>query len=346
METTQIRLARRPVGAPDAGTFATVTETLPEVGDGEVLLAVRYLSLDPYMRGRLSDAPSYADPVAVGDVIVGGTVARCSSRGTTGWPWVTRCSRTPAGRPTRWSAARLSASSTPTSHRRRPRSGCSACPASPRTPGCCRSGKPQPGETVVVAAATGPVGSAVGQIAKLKGARAVGIAGGPDKVRALTEEFGFDVGVDHRAEDFRDQLAAAVPDGIDVYFENVGGAVFDAVRRHLNLYARIPVCGLVANYNATEAPSGPDRMPGLFGQVLTKSLTIRGFIMGEFVAAHYRDFLREMGGWVRDGDVRYREDVVEGLKNALRRLPACSAAQTSGSCWSGCPEPHPVAVVQ
>ena len=316
METTQIRLAGRPVGAPDAGTFATVTETLPEVGDGEVLLAVRYLSLDPYMRGRLSDARSYADPVAVGDVIVGGTVAEVlESRydGLAVGDQVLSYSGWQTHEVVRGETLRkLDPDLAPTSTAL----GVLGMPGFTAYAGLLQIGKPQPGETVVVAAATGPVGSAVGQIAKLKGARAVGIAGGPDKVRALTEEFGFDVGVDHRAEDFRDQLAEAVPDGIDVYFENVGGAVFDAVRRHLNLYARIPVCGLVANYNATEAPSGPDRMPGLFGQVLTKSLTIRGFIMGEFVAAHYRDFLREMGGWVRDGDVRYREDVVEGLKNA------------------------------
>ena len=316
METTQIRLARRPVGAPDDGTFATVTETLPEVGDGEVLLAVRYLSLDPYMRGRLSDAPSYADPVAVGDVIVGGTVAEVlESRydGLAVGDQVLSYSGWQTHEVVRGETLRkLDPDLAPTSTAL----GVLGMPGFTAYAGLLQIGKPQPGETVVVAAATGPVGSAVGQIAKLKGARAVGIAGGPDKVGALTEEFGFDVGVDHRAEDFRDQLAEAVPDGIDVYFENVGGAVFDAVRRHLNLYARIPVCGLVANYNATEAPSGPDRMPGLFGQVLTKSLTIRGFIMGEFVAAHYRDFLREMGGWVRDGDVRYREDVVEGLKNA------------------------------
>ncbi len=162
----------------------------------------------------------------------------------------------------------------------------------------------------MVAAATGPVGSAVGQIAKLKGARAVGIAGGPDKVRALTEEFGFDVGVDHRADDFREQLAAAVPDGIDVYFENVGGAVFDAVRRHLNLYARIPVCGLVAGYNATEAPTGPDRMPGLLApgadQEPDHPRLHPGRVRRRPTTATSCGRCR---GWVRDGIVRYREDV-------------------------------------
>jgi NADPH-dependent curcumin reductase CurA len=182
--------------------------------------------------------------------------------------------------------------------------------------GLLEIGRPQPGETVVVAAATGPVGSAVGQIAKIKGARAVGIAGGPDECRALTEEFGFDAAVDHRSDDFATELAAAVPDGIDVYFENVGGPVADRVFRHLNLYARVPVCGLVANYNATSAPAGPDRLPGLMGLVLTKSLTIRGFIQSEFVDRLGADFQRDMGGWVSDGSVRYREDIVDGLENA------------------------------
>jgi NADPH-dependent curcumin reductase CurA len=182
--------------------------------------------------------------------------------------------------------------------------------------GLLEIGRPQLGETVVVAAATGPVGSAVGQIAKIKGARAVGIAGGPEKVRALTEEFGFDVALDHRSPSFRDDLAAATPDGIDVYFENVGGPVADAVNRRLNRYARVPVCGLVANYNATSAPEGPDRLPGYLSRILTQSLTVRGFIQSEFEPTLFHPFLADMGEWVRAGRVRYREDVVQGLESA------------------------------
>jgi NADPH-dependent curcumin reductase CurA len=182
--------------------------------------------------------------------------------------------------------------------------------------GLLEIGRPRDGETVVVAAATGPVGSAVGQIAKVKGARSVGIAGGPDKCAALLDEFGFDEAVDHRSPTFADDLKAAVPDGIDVYFENVGGAVFDAVVPRLNKYARVPVCGLIANYNATSAPQGPDRLAWLMGQVLTRSLTVRGFIQDEFTASHGRDFVRDMTRWIADGSVRYREDVVQGLENA------------------------------
>ena len=165
------------------------------------------------------------------------------------------------------------------------------------------------------AAATGPVGSAVGQIAKIKGARAVGIAGGPDKV-AWLEELGFDVALDHRSPTFREDLKAAVPEGVDVYFENVGGHVWDAVLPRLNTYARVPVCGLVANYNSTELPEGPDRSGQLMGSVLTKSLTVRGFIQDEFRKTHFKDFQRDVSGWIADGTLRHREDVVEGLENA------------------------------
>jgi NADPH-dependent curcumin reductase CurA len=175
-------------------------------------------------------------------------------------------------------------------------------------------GQPKPGETVVVAAATGPVGSAVGQIARIKGARAVGIAGGARKCAALKEEFGFDVAIDHRAPDFAEQLRAACPQGIDVYFENVGGAVWDAVFPLLNEFARVPVCGLVSQYNGARSDA-PDRLPTLMREVLSRSLTIRGFIQREF-AAHRPDFLREMATWVAEGKVRYREDVVEGLESA------------------------------
>ena len=182
--------------------------------------------------------------------------------------------------------------------------------------GLLKIGQPKAGETVVVAAASGPVGSAVGQIAKLKGARAVGIAGGPEKCAYLLDELGFDAAVDHRSPNFAEELRAACPDGIDVYFENVGGAVAAAVLPLLNLYARVPVCGLIAQYNDTEAPEGPDRLPGFFTRVLVKSLTIRGFIQREFVSEMYADFQRDVSGWIREGRFAYREDIVDGLENA------------------------------
>jgi NADPH-dependent curcumin reductase CurA len=312
----QVRLARRPEGEPDDDTFAQEEHELPDLREGQVLLRVVYLSLDPYMRGRLSNAPSYAAPVEVGDVIVGGTVcvveeSRDPSYAVgdvvlsySGW-------QTHAIADARH-LRKLDPSAAPISTAL----GVLGMPGFTAYAGLLEIGRPQPDETVVVAAATGPVGSAVGQIAKVKGARAVGIAGGERKRQALLDEFGFDVALDHRSPTFAGDLANAVPDGVDVYFENVGGPVAREVFKHVNLYARVPVCGLVADYNATSAPRERDRLPGFMRLVLTKSLTVRGFIQGEFVKSHTRDFVRDMSGWVADGSVRYREDVVEGLDSA------------------------------
>ena len=315
MNATQIRLARRPEGEPGDDTYEFTHDEVPAPEDGQLLLRVVYLSLDPYMRGRMSAAKSYAAPVEVGDVMVGGTVCQVESSRHPDFAdgdYVLSYSGWQSHQLSDGSGLRkLDPSVVPLSTAL----GVLGMPGFTAYAGLLEIGRPQPGETVVVAAATGPVGSAVGQIAKIKGARAVGIAGGPDKCRALLEEFGFDVAVDHRSPTFAEDLKAAVPDGIDVYFENVGGPVATEVFKRLNLYARMPVCGLVANYNATSAPEGPDRLPGFMGLVLSKSLTVRGFIQSEFTASHGRDFVRDMSGWVADGSVRYREDVVEGLEN-------------------------------
>jgi NADPH-dependent curcumin reductase CurA len=176
-------------------------------------------------------------------------------------------------------------------------------------------GQPKAGETVVVAAASGPVGSAVGQIAKLKGARAIGIAGGAEKCAFVLNELGFDAALDHRAADFPAQLAKVCPKGIDVYFENVGGHVWDAVFPLLNDFSRIPVCGLIAQYNDGDAFPGPDRFPVVMRQVLAKRLNIRGFIQRDFPEQRPA-FYKEMAQWIREGRVKYREDIVDGLENA------------------------------
>jgi NADPH-dependent curcumin reductase CurA len=175
-------------------------------------------------------------------------------------------------------------------------------------------GQPKVGETAVVAAASGPVGATVGQIARIKGCRAVGIAGGPDKCRYLVDELGFDAAVDHRAKDLADQLAAACPRGIDVYFENVGGAVWEAVFPLLNDFARVPVCGLIAHYNDIDLTGGFPTAR-LMRAVLTKRLTIRGFIVRDFIA-HAGEFERDVSAWLREGKIKYREDVVDGIENA------------------------------
>ena len=314
-KNTQILLRSRPVGEPTADDYSIVTTEVPTPGEGEVLLRTTYLSLDPYMRGRMSDAPSYAAPTELGDVLPGATVgevveSRDPSRAVGdvvlaygGWQGY---SVAPAKH-----TRKLDPDAAPVSTAL----GVLGMPGFTAYAGLTQIGKPKPGETVAVAAATGPVGATVGQIAKILGCRAVGIAGGPEKVAHL-EELGFDVALDHRAPDFKEQLKAAVPDGIDVYFENVGGHVWDAVLPRLNTFARVPVCGLVAHYNDTEAPAGPDRAPALMSNILRKSLQIRGFIQTEFAPEHEPTFLAEAAGWIADGKLRYREDVTEGLENA------------------------------
>ena len=335
MTSTQVHLARRPEGEPDDSCFSFVEVETPSPAEGQLLLRVVYLSLDPYMRGRMSAAKSYADPVEVGEVLVGGTVCEVVASEHADYAvgdmvlsysgWQSHALSDGSG------LRKLDPSVVPVSTAL----GVLGMPGFTAYAGLLEIGRPQPGETVVVAAATGPVGSAVGQIARVKGARAVGIAGGPDKCRALLEDFGFDAAVDHRSETFADDLAAAVPDGIDVYFENVGGRVAAQVARHFNLYARVPVCGLVATYNATAVPEGPDRLPAFMGLVLTKSLTVRGFIQGEFVRTHTRDFVREMSAWVADGSVHYREDVVDGLENAPEAFRGLLAGRNFGKLLVG-----------
>ena len=315
----RIVLASRPEGAPVLENFRVERTAIPTPGDGEVLLKIRYLSLDPYMRGRMSAAKSYAAPVEIGAVMEGGTVAEViESRhpdftagdvvlSHSGWQTHTFSKGT--------DLRKLDPDAAPITTAL----GVLGMPGFTAWAGLLMIGKPQPGETVVVAAASGPVGSAVGQIAKIKGARAVGIAGGTDKCAFVRDELGFDAVVDHRAPDFADQLAAACPDGVDVYFENVGGAVWDGVFPLLNAFARIPVCGLIAQYNQTEPFAGPDRLPNVMRQVLSKSLTIRGFIQREFSDLRPA-FYREMADWIESGQIKYREDVVEGLENAPQSL--------------------------
>ncbi|GGO92362.1 NADP-dependent oxidoreductase [Nocardioides phosphati] len=323
--TTQVRLASRPVAEPLDSDFEIVTEELPEPAEDQVVLRTLYLSLDPYMRGRMSDAESYADPVPLGGVMVGQTVSEVIA---------SRSDRRAVGDVvlayTGWQShavvdARMTKKLDPDAAPVTTALGVLGMPGFTAYGGLLAIGQPKPGETVVVAAATGPVGSAVGQIAKAKGARAVGIAGGPEKCRLLLEEFGFDAAVDHRSPTLRDDLAAATPDGIDVYFENVGGHVATEVTRRLNRFARVPVCGLVAGYNGTEPVGDHDRLPAFMRRVLTKSLTVRGFIQDEFLPTHGAEFQRDMTGWIADGTVRYLEDVVDGLENtpeAFRGLPA------------------------
>lgn len=312
--TTRIVLAARPHGRPKPTDFRVETVDLPPLREGEVLLETLFLSLDPYMRGRMNDAKSYAKPVDLGAVMEGGTVARVAESRNPEFSagdlvlahsgWQSHAVSDGSG------LRILDPSAAPVSTAL----GVLGMPGFTAYSGLLTIGRPKPGETVVVAAASGAVGSAVGQIARIKGARAVGIAGGPEKCAFVRDELGFDAVVDHRAPTFAADLAAACPDGIDVYFENVGGHVWDAVFPLLNEFARVPVCGLIAQYNAV-APAGTDRLPTVMREVLSRSLTIRGFIQREFVDQR-RDFYRDMAGWIAAGQVRYREDIVDGLETA------------------------------
>jgi NADPH-dependent curcumin reductase CurA len=314
----QITLASRPVGAPTAADFALVERPLPEPGEGELLLRNLYLSLDPYMRGRMSDAESYAEPVAVGDVMVGGTVARVEASRHADWHEGDLVLAYGGWQDYALSDGRGLGRLDPRMERPSLALGVLGMPGFTAYMGLLDIGQPKPGETVVVAAASGAVGSVVGQIARLKGCRAVGIAGGNEKCGYVVDELGFDACADHHAEDFPQQLESACRQGIDVYFESVGGAVFDAVLPLLNARARIPLCGLIAQYNDTRLPPGPDRMGWLMRTLLTKRIRMQGFIIFDDYGPRFGEFLAPMSEWVREGKIRYREDVVDGLENAPR----------------------------
>ncbi|CAI0756085.1 NADP-dependent oxidoreductase [Serratia entomophila] len=315
-QNRRLLLASRPRGEPTANNFHLDTAPTPQPAAGQVLLRTVYLSLDPYMRGRMSDAPSYAAPVEVGQVMVGGTVSRVVASQHPGFKtgdWVLGY----AG----WQDYALSDGSGlrnlgPDQKHPSRLLGVLGMPGFTAYMGLLDIGQPQQGETLVVAAASGAVGSVVGQIGKLKGCRVVGVAGGAEKCRYVVEELGFDACIDHRAADFAAQLAAACPQGIDVYYENVGGAVFDAVMPLLNAKARIPVCGIIAHYNATQLPPGPDRLAMLEGLILRKRIRMQGFIIFDDYASGYDDFLQQMGAWVEQGKIKFREDIVDGLENA------------------------------
>jgi len=312
----RIVLVSRPVGAPKPENFRLERVALPDLADGQVLLKTLYLSLDPYMRGRMSDSPSYAAPVEIDEVMTGGAVSRVERSlnpkfqegdlvvGSTGWQSHSisdgrNIIPIPSGLPSPSMAL-----------------GVLGMPGMTAYMGLIDIGQPKAGETLVVAAASGAVGSVVGQVAKIKGLRVVGVAGGADKCRYVVEELGFDACIDHKSPDFANDLALACPKGVDIYYENVGGKVFDAIMPLLNTKARIPLCGLIAGYNAHEAPSGPDRLPQFQRTLLTKRVRMQGFIVFDDYADRQPEFVSAMVPWVREGKVKFREDIVEGLEQA------------------------------
>ncbi|MBS9950680.1 NADP-dependent oxidoreductase [Vibrio alginolyticus] len=313
----RIVLASRPHGAPTQENFRLEEVTKPTPKEGEMLLRTVYLSLDPYMRGRMSDAESYADPVAIDDVMVGGTVCQVETSNHPDYEvgeWVLAYT-------VGWQDYAISTGEMVIKLGKEPQNpsyalGVAGMPGFTAYMGLLDIGQPKPGETIVVAAATGPVGATVGQIGKIKGCRVVGIAGGEEKCRYAKEVLGFDECVDHKAEDFAEQLRNACDKGIDVYFENVGGKVFEAVMPLLNTNARIPLCGLISQYNATELPEGTDHLPLLMGKLLTKRIKVQGFIIFDDYGHRYGEFAQDINQWLAEGKIQYREHLVQGLDNA------------------------------
>ena len=309
-------LASRPDGRPSAENFRLETRDIPQPEEGQLLLRTVYLSLDPYMRGRMSDAPSYAAPVEIDEVMVGGTISRVVSSRHPDFKqgeWILAY--------TGWQDYAVADAASVISLGDNPDHpslslGVAGMPGFTAWMGLTDIGQPKQGETLVVAAATGPVGSTVGQIGKMKGCRVIGIAGSDEKCRDATENAGFDLCLNHRAPDFAEQLSKACPQGIDIYFENVGGAVFDAVVPLLNPKARIPVCGLAARYNDTDTPEGPDRLPAFIGILLKKRIRVQGFIIFDDYASHFPAFRSMMADWLRQNKIYYREDIVDGLEQA------------------------------
>lgn len=316
IRSTRIVLASHPHGMPVKENFSFETVKLPELKSGDVLIKICYLSLDPYMRGRMDDAPSYDKPIAIGDIMVGGTVGDViASRhdnfkkgdkvlSYSGWQSYSIENGDIIEKLDHFQAPLTTAL------------GILGMPGFTAYAGMRNIGRPKKGETVVVAAATGTVGTMVGQLAKIAGAKAVGIAGGPEKCAFGRDVLGFDVMIDHKSPDFAERLAKSCPEGIDVYYENVGGAVWDAVFPLLNSHARIPVCGLIAQYNGVKgACHDVDRLPELMNAILIKSLLVRGFLEREF-ADQKSEFIVQAQEWLKSGHLHYREDIVDGLEKA------------------------------
>ena len=306
----QWRLAERPTGEPDQDTFELVEASVPDPDHGEVLVRTIYQSVDPYMRGRMRDAESYAEPWDVGDPMKAGVVGEVvESRhdrfdegdivtGDLLWAEYAVAD----GDELRRVDPSLAPISTAV--------GVLGMPGVTAFYGFNQKGEPEPGDTVVVSAAAGAVGSVVGQLARIQGCDVVGIAGAEEKCDWLVEDLGFDAAVNYQEADVRAAVAEAAPGGVDIYFDNVGGPVTDAVWPSLNDFARVVACGQISLYNATELPTGPRKLT----DAVQKRLRIEGFIVRDY--DRWGHALRRLGGLIAEDDLRYREHVVEGFENA------------------------------
>lgn len=330
MQGKRIVLARYPAGMPGHDDLKIENFEVPAPADGEVSLRTIYLSLDPYMRGRMSTAKSYATGHKIGEVITAEAVSEVIDSKDPGYKpgdivlgrsgWTTHGVLPAKG------LRRLDPASAPISTAL----GVLGMPGFTAYVGLKVHGAPKKGETVVVSAAAGAVGQIVGQLAKQWGCRAVGIAGGADKCALVTGTFGFDACVDYKAADFRERLAEACPDGIDIYFENVAGDVLMAVLPLMNPFGRIPVCGVIAYYNLEKLQGdGPDLSPLIMRSILTNKLRVHGFINYDHIEL-LPDFLREVPPMVRDGSIKYVEDVVEGFENTVEAFQGLLTGRYTG----------------
>lgn len=322
----QFTLAARPVGMPKESDFQLVETPLSAPGEGELLLKTLYLSVDPYMRGRISGVRSYAEPVQIGGVIEGGTVGEVIASNhpkykagdvVNGmWGWQTFAISNGVG------LRKLDPSLAPVSTAL----GVLGMPGMTAYFGFLDICKPQEGETVVVSGAAGAVGSIVGQIAKIKGCRAIGIAGGDDKVKHLTDDLGFDGAFNYKTEsDYGAKLKELCPNGIDCYFDNVGGAITDAVMGLINVRARISICGQISLYNLTK----PDLGPRPFTTLLVKQARAEGFLVFQF-ADRYHEGIPQMAQWLKEGKIKYREHVVEGFENTPKTFIGMLSGENIG----------------
>ncbi|RLQ87055.1 NADP-dependent oxidoreductase [Notoacmeibacter ruber] len=311
----QIVLAQHPHGMPTDEDLPLREKTLDAPAQGEVLVRVIYLSLDPYMRGRMSQAKSYAAGVEIGQPITAESICEVADSKADGLSkgdivlartgWVDHA--VIRGEDCRKIDPSLAPIST--------HLGVMGMPGFTAWVGLIVHGKVKSGDRVCVSSAAGAVGQIVGQIAKAKGATAIGIAGGPEKCQEVEETFGFDACVDYKTGDFKSSLESAAGDGFDIYFENVGGDVLFKVLPLMKEFGRVPLCGMIAWYNLTSAPEGPDMAPQIWRNILSKKLTVRGFINYDDIE-HHDAFLQDMSGWLKDGTVKYREDIRDGLENA------------------------------
>lgn len=311
----RIVLASHPQGTPTVDNFRLEQFSVPALKPGELLLHTQYLSLDPYMRSRMNAADGYAASVKLGQVMVGGTVARVEQSRNPAFKVGDMVSAFSGWQEYEVSDGRGVSKLDPRIDPPSYALGVLGMPGLTAYVGLLDLGEPKPGETLVLAASTGAVGSVVGQIGKLKGCRVVGIAGAAEKCRYAVDKLGYDACISHYDADMAQQLAAACPDGIDVYFENVGGSSWEAVMPLLNNFSRVPVCGLIAHYNQKTLPPGPDRMSLLQSIILSRRIKMQGFIISDY---YHRvpDFVRDVSQWLGEGKITYKEHVVEGLENA------------------------------